>query len=129
MPPENTSSFVGPSTREYDAEGRPLCFTCQRPQAAHQDGLECPVVGPAHRVIVAFDAPTEADWDTYGGAPTSEAALEVVRTLRIVPTASGGVQFELYVGGFEIEVEYDRHGHLESIVTAPVAKGHEHGGS
>jgi hypothetical protein len=77
-------------------------------------------------ITVSFDPPTEENWDSYMAAPTTEAALHVVRALAIVPTVGGGVQFELHINGHEIEIEFDAYGLLESAWVGTTAKSRTH---
>lgn len=48
---------------------------------------------------------TKEDWDSYGGVPTTEAAIATARKLVGVSMSNGGVQIELHAGGWDIEIE------------------------
>jgi hypothetical protein len=60
-------------------------------------------------------------WDSYDGAPTSEAAavaaqrfLDAVGTPpHVAPRSDGGIQLEWHVAGFDIEVSFDEDGTVE----------------
>jgi len=57
----------------------------------------------------------EADWDSYGAPPLTEAALRTADALVFIPTGEGGVQIELHAAGAEVEVTIGDDGHVEAI--------------
>lgn len=61
----------------------------------------------------------EPNWDSYGAATISEAALTTASYLCFVPTVNGGIQIELHAGGMDIEVEIDPEGLIETVLVAP----------
>ncbi len=57
-----------------------------------------------------------ADWDSYGGIPGDPDVLAAVGVFlkaivegraQLVPIADGGVQVEVYVDGWEFDVEFE----------------------
>ncbi len=53
----------------------------------------------------------EQNWDSYGAAPINKKAIEIAKQLaphlsgfRVVPTASGGIQFGRSMDDVEIEI-------------------------
>jgi hypothetical protein len=51
----------------------------------------------------------EPDWDSYGGMPTTQAALRAAegaeRSFTLVPHSDGGFQIEIHAAGLDVEVE------------------------
>lgn len=60
----------------------------------------------------------EPDWDSYGGVPTTDAALRaaegVERSFTLVPHSDGGFQVEIHAAGIDVEVEIGPDGTFES---------------
>lgn len=67
-------------------------------------------------ITITFTPQDREGWDTYDGKPTSQAAQQVVRNLHIIPTSTGGVQFELHIGGADIELEFDADGRFSGAI-------------
>ncbi len=59
--------------------------------------------------------PQVADWDTYGGEPTTWHAKATAAELWPVPMADGGIQVELHAGGADIEIEIRPDGGVRSV--------------
>ena len=59
---------------------------------------------------------TEPDWDSYGGKPTTEAAIKTARNLVGIPLRTGGIQIEMSAGGADIEIEIDPDGKVSSVL-------------
>lgn len=57
----------------------------------------------------------EANWDSYGAVPITEAALRVAEAVAFVPCCDGGIQVELHGGGAEIEIEIGPDGTVTSV--------------
>jgi hypothetical protein len=74
--------------RSYDAQGRPLCFVCNLPQAAHEDGVECSFPWRVHaqgleveidRLRAALSEIAQydgAEWDVEGVCGRAVDALQ-----------------------------------------------------
>lgn len=76
------------------------------------------------------------DWDSYGGVKLSEEArqaalqfvmqlladklLDAARELDVLPTPTGGIQFEWSGSGGSLEVEIDQEGHFHSLIESTV---------
>lgn len=54
-------------------------------------------------------------WDGYRGKTTTEAALNSVEHIFVVPLNSGGVQVEAHLHGGSVEFEIGPDGALESV--------------
>lgn len=65
---------------------------------------------------IAALAALEEGWDSYGAAPVTQAALDVVRCIAVVPTVNGGVQVEWHANGWEVEIEVDPDGEVRSVM-------------
>lgn len=51
------------------------------------------------------EMPTEENWDSYGGHPTTEAAKRTARMLAPVPTSNGGIGLIWHCAGADVEIE------------------------
>ena len=60
-------------------------------------------------------AVAEKNWDSYGGLPTTEAAIKTAESFVWVPGSDGGLSFEVIHDGVELEVEIDGAGQIKSI--------------
>lgn len=69
-------------------------------------------VDPAHQAALAA---LQSDWDGYGAAPLTYEAKKVIEGMSVVPTNSGGVQFEWHTEGWDVEVEFDPDGSVGSF--------------
>ena len=58
----------------------------------------------------------EDDWNGYDGenCPT-QAAVDFLRCMAVVPLRSGGVQVEVHAGGFDIEIEINPDGQVDNV--------------
>jgi NTP pyrophosphatase (non-canonical NTP hydrolase) len=73
-----------------------------------------PTAGPLDRL-----RDLREDWDSYGGKPTTEAALRAAESASWVPVPDGGAQWELHAGGREIEVEIGPDGSVVDVSVEP----------
>lgn len=62
-------------------------------------------------------------WDSHDGEPIDPRAIEAVRVViestAIVPTSRGGLQIEMHGLGWDVEIEFDFNGNVESVLIAP----------
>lgn len=58
-------------------------------------------------------ADLQNDWDSYGGRPTSLAAIATCRTLHFTPSSDGGIQVELHHGGHRAEIFITHEGDID----------------
>jgi hypothetical protein len=58
----------------------------------------------------------ETGWDSYKARPITQAAIETLGQFSVVPCSSGGIQFEIHRDGFDIEIEIDPNGKIESAI-------------
>ena len=66
----------------------------------------------------------QPNWDSYGGLHPTQEAISVAKGLanallslpHVVPVATGGVQLEWHVAGFDIEIEVGPDGSCEALV-------------
>lgn len=70
----------------------------------------CLLALTGHQGTLASLSTLPDDWDGYGAATISDAALAVVRALHVVPTVNGGVQIEWHANGWDVEVEVSKDG-------------------
>lgn len=61
---------------------------------------------------------TGHNWDTYGGVPTTHAAVALCRSIVGVPLGDGGIQIELQDEyGLEATIEISPNGAITSVST------------
>jgi hypothetical protein len=57
----------------------------------------------------------EEGWDSYGGQPTTDAAIKTAGNLAVVPTSDGGIQLEIHAGGADLEIVIDPAGAVTAV--------------
>lgn len=57
-----------------------------------------------------------SNWDGYRANPISGLAVDTAKKLTVIPTAQGGVQFELHAGGGDVEIEIDAKGQVVGVL-------------
>lgn len=70
-----------------------------------------PIIDPERRRHMAE---LGKNWDGYKGNPPTEAALKVLDSVALVPTATGGWQIEVNANGQEATVEVSAEGEIWS---------------
>ena len=56
------------------------------------------------------------NWDSYGSPKIGEGALKVLQGLQVVPTSPGGIQVEWHCNGYDLEIEFNAAGGLETVL-------------
>lgn len=64
------------------------------------------------------DMPNTHNWDSYGGRPTSEAAINTARRFQYVPLSNGGIDIELSTPKADVQIEIDPDGSVISVFCA-----------
>ncbi len=54
------------------------------------------------------------DWDSYGAKPISAAAIITLCGFSTVPCSDGGIQLEVHLHGFDVEIRIGPDGRIES---------------
>lgn len=76
-------------------------------------------------------AALEEGWDSYGARPITKAAIDAAKLAavsmspsadHVVPTSRGGIQFEWYLSGVEMELEFYPNG-SPAILVVPKHNG------
>lgn len=60
--------------------------------------------------------PQEDNWDGYGAAATTEAAMVAAESVAFVPTVVGGFQIEIFDSEIEVEIEFDEEGKVQNVM-------------
>jgi hypothetical protein len=55
-------------------------------------------------IDVRFGIADVPNWDSYGGAPTTDEAIATASAIVGVPTCNGGYQLELHAGSASVEI-------------------------
>lgn len=61
--------------------------------------------------------PSKENWDSYEGLPTTEAALRVLRNIKLSPLISGGVCIDIFTAdGKEVSIDVSETGEFKAMM-------------
>ena len=67
----------------------------------------------------------QPNWDSYGGRQISESAISAIESFCVVPLSNGGIQLEVHLDGFDVEISVNADGRIDEtlIVRTEVCGG------